>query len=37
MPLSSPASSSSGRLGESEAYEVARDLTYTLVKAAYKL
>jgi glucuronate isomerase len=27
----------SGRLGESEAYEVARDLTYTLVKAAYKL
>lgn len=27
----------SGRLGESEAYEVARDLAYTLVKAAYKL
>lgn len=26
-----------GRLGEGEAYEVARDLTYTLVKAAYRL
>ena len=26
-----------GRLGEGEAYEVAHDLTYTLVKAAYRL
>jgi glucuronate isomerase len=26
-----------GRLGESEAYEVAHDLTYRLVKGAYKL